>query len=326
MSEKKRNLVFFQAVMSHGWFVMEKTKNENLIVHAGCGENRFSFFEFPDYLPDAAFDPWYAERVAGECYGSEIPGGWYDAAVLIVGNFDLWGATCAEFSSSRDEIDYLRRSHDGVVESLKGLADAFVKMEKSLSEPRDAVPTNPVPEPASLPPGFVAVPLPDDDEPVLGFKRKPGHYLTRGGYFVDLTYNVGTGIGQHEFPWVHFDKHRRGNRYDVFFTVHGEAYQATRVGSGVFPLCHYDHLPDFDIVQKCVHPAAEECGEELKAGAKFVVAPDQPLQAVVPVEHYNQATGQFSKFRGEVGQAFAMLAKAFGVCDCRCGESRKAGS
>lgn len=398
MSEKKRNLVFFQAVMSHGWFVMEKTKNENLIVHAGCGGNIFSFFEFPDSLPDVAFDPEYAERVAGECYGDEIPGGWYDDAVRIVGNFDLWGATCVEFSSSRDEIDYLRRSHDGGVESLKGLANAFVALEKSFSERRGAVQSNAMPEPAvvsspevsspspipaspfprkllqidtatgefslvdqepphgdprepspeaaaaanhvfevlesgiakrsreggplsdaapqcfggltdifpslktsanatpddagqpppaspaSLPTGFVAVPLPDDGEPVLGHKRKPGHYLTRGGYFVDLTYNVGTGIDQHPFPWVHFDKHRRGNCYDVFFTEKGEAYRVTRVGSGAFPICHYDHLPDFDIVQKCVHPAAEDDKawpqEEVKAESKAGDVPDLTIEQI----------------------------------------------
>jgi len=203
------------------------------------------------------------------------------------------------------------------------------RVAESSFDPRDAGPEvaaaagdafrSTVDRPASLPPGFVAVPLPDDGKPVLDYGRKPGHYLTRGGCFVDLTYNVGTGIDQHSFPWVHFDKHRRGSCHDVFFTVHGEAYQATRVGSGEFPLCHYDHLPDFDIVQKCVHPAAKESREGPQAESKFVVTPDKPLQAVVPVEHYNQTAEQFSKFRGEVGQAFAMLAKAFGVCDCRCG-------
>lgn len=397
MGTKKRNSVFFQADLSHGWFVREKTKNENLIVVAGCGEKHFSFFEFPDFLFNMEFDPEYAERVTNCSNGAFSLVGWpesdgdfhpiyFRAYLATLQNFVFVQNVRLPIGDAAFAYDGLLPLPDGSVyslrpwdafERLEDVIDAAVKRRDALERSADwtarmnteskaevekrfgvdlqkrwkdkgrGIPEiNPMPEPAevsspspvspprtpyeldtatgkvpivapdvSLPPGFVAVPLPDDGEPVLGYKRKPGHYLTRGGYFVDLTYNVGTGIDQHPFPWVHFDKHRRGNYYDVFLTENGEAYRVTRVGASEskFSLCHYDHLPDYDIVQKCVHPAAEE----LRNGPKVEVK-EEVQDGDVPVEHYNHTTEQFSKFRGEVGEAFALLAKAFGVCDCRC--------
>lgn len=174
--------------------------------------------------------------------------------------------------------------NDEEIEALRELMGEMIRADVRKVVGKDesaAVASNSMPDdkpPAAAPdvltpPGFVAVPLPDDGDPVLGYMRKPGHYLAFNGYFVDLTYNVGTGVGQiegkFEFPWVHFDPFRRGLAWHVFYTPYGKAYSWNGTAGGRNQFCY---LSDYDVVKKCVSVASDD-PQDVQAAWEATVGP-----------------------------------------------------